>query len=444
MPFMLIGTLCMVAFLVLMFLGFNIPFSMLIGGVVGLVIMKGPGPAGNMIASEFINTFSNYSLAVGPMFGLMGYLASYTGVGEKLFLCLKAFTGHRKGGLASSVQVASTGFGAICGSPIACIATMTSVAYPEMRKQGYAPELAAMAISVGGSMATLIPPSSTLIIYGIITETSISQLFMSGIVPGILCCIINIVTIKLILTKRPEWATTSPKASGKERWEAIKHGGIIEILVVFVIAMGGMFAGFFTPTEAGAVGVFGMVLVTIIDRTFTWKKFLNALWSGVRLQAVVYFLLACANVMSKMLAVSRIPLAVGNWVEGLGWSPLAIVLVIFFIYFILGMFTDLNAMILITVPMFLPIITEYCGYSPIWFGVVIDIIMGIGALTPPVGTCVFFQKGFIQQWDPDVTVGSLFKAATPYLINRFVLLAIFVAIPATITLLPHLVYGSPL
>ena len=444
MPVMLIGGLCMLAFLVLMFLGFNIPFSMLIGGVIGLVIIKGPGPAGNMIASEFINTFSNYSLAVGPMFGLMGYLASYTGVGEKLFTCLKTFCGHRKGGLASAVQVASTAFGAICGSPIACIATMTSIAYPEMRKQGYVPELAAMSISVGGSMATLIPPSSTLIIYGIITETSISQLFLSGIVPGIICCIINIVTIKLILKKKPEWATTSPKASRHERWEAVKHGGIIEVAVVFIVAMGGMFAGFFTPTEAGAVGVFGMVIVTIVDRTFSWKKFLNALWSGVRLQAVVYFLLGCANVMSKMLAVSKIPHAVGNWVENLGISGLSVILIILLIYFILGMFTDLNAMELITVPMFLPIVVDYCGYSPIWFGVVIDIIMGIGALTPPVGTCVFFQKGFIQQWDPDVTVGQLFRAAVPYILNRFVLLAIFIAIPATITLLPHLVYGSPL
>lgn len=434
----------MVAFLVLMFCGFNIPFAMLIGGVVGLVIIKGPVPAANMIASEFIGTFSMYALAVGPMFGLMGYVASYTGVGEKLFLCLKAFIGHRRGGLAAAVQVASTAFGAICGSPLACIATMTSVAYPEMRKQGYKAEMAAMSISVGGSMATLIPPSATLIIYGIITETSISQLFMSGIIPGIICCIFNIVTIKLILNKHPEWAPVGSKTTAKERWQAVKNGGILEVLIVFAVAMGGMFAGFFTPTEAGAVGVFGMVIVTLVDRTFTWDRFFRALWSGVRLAAVVYFLLACANVLSKMLSVSRIPRALGNWVEGLGLSGLSVLLIIFAIYFVLGMFTDLNAMILITVPMFLPIVTDYCGYSPIWFGVIIDLLMGIGALTPPVGTCIFFQKSFIQQWDPDVSVGALFKAATPYLINRFALVALFVAVPACITFLPHIVYGVPI
>lgn len=439
----IMGIISLVLFLVLMFAGFNIAFSMFFGGAVGLVLIKGASVAGTMIASEFVNTFANYSLAVGPMFGLMGYLASYTGIGAELFNCLKTFLGHKKGGLASAVQVASAAFGGICGNPVACMATMTSVAYPEMRKSGYSKELSAIAIAAGCSLATLIPPSSTFIIYGIATETNISHLFLAGIVPGILCCIVNIFTIRLTLRKHPDWATTTKKYSWRERFEALKHGGVVEVAVVFVIAMGGMFAGFFTPTEAGAIGVIGMAVVSMVGRKFTWKKFTTALWSGVRLQAMIYLLLAAANVLAKMLSVATIPHVIGAWVEGLGMHPVAVMLIILLIYFILGMFTDLNGMILVTLPMFFPIITEYCGYSAIWFGVVIDFMMTIGSLSPPVGTCIFFQKAFVQQWDPDLSVGTLFKAGMPYMIGRILMIGVFILVPQIITCLPHWFYGVP-
>lgn len=434
----------MIVFLVLMFAGFNIPFAMLIGGSVGLVLIKGAASAGTIIASEFVNTFASYSLTVGPMFGLMGYLASFSGIGEKLFDCMKTYLGHRKGGLASAVQVASAGFGAICGSPVSCCATMTAVAYPEMRKQGYAPELAALCICGGGTLSVLIPPSNNFIIYGIATETSISQLFMAGIVPGVVLTVINIFTIRLIVRRHPEWANTSRKYSWKERWQSTRNGGIIEVVVVFIIAMGGMFAGFFTPTEAGAVGVFGMALVAAITRQLTWKKFLKALWSGVRLQATIYMLLACANVLAKMFSVSTIPTKLGIWVEGLGIPSFVIMLIILGIYFILGMFTDLQAMILVTIPMFFPIIVDYCGYSPLWFGVVLTLMMSVGSMTPPVGTSVFFEKGFIQRYDPDVTVGRLFANIWPWVSNRLVATIILIIFPQIITWLPHVIYGTPL
>lgn len=387
-----IGVIAMVIFLIIMFSGINIPFAMLFGGAIGIILIKGPAVAATMISSEFLNTFSSYTLTVGPMFGLMGYMASYTGIGEKLFNCLKTFLGHRKGGLASAVQVASAGFGAICGSPVACCATMTSVAYPEMRKQGYAPELAALCICGGGTLSVLIPPSNNFIIYGIATETSISQLFMAGILPGIVLVIINIFTIRLILKKHPEWATVGRKYNAKERWESVKRGGIIEIVVVFLIAMGGMFAGFFTPTEAGAVGAFGMTLVAAVTRQLTLKKFLKAIYSGIRLMAVIYLLLACANVLAKMFSVSTIPMKLGTWVSGLGVPNIVIMIVILAIYFVLGMFTDLQSMILVTIPMFYPIIVDFCGYSPLWFGVVLTLMMSVGSMTPPVGTSIFLKK----------------------------------------------------
>lgn len=440
----MLGVIGMVIFLVLMFIGFNIPFAMFFGGAIGLIIIKGTASAGSIIANEFVNTFSMYSLTVGPMFGLMGYLASFSGIGEKLFECMKTYLGHRKGGLASAVQVASAGFGAICGSPVSCSATMTAVAYPEMRKQGYEPDLAALCICGGATLAVLIPPSSNFIIYGIATETSISHLFMAGIVPGILLTIINIIAIYFICKRHPDWATISRKYTWKERWEATKRGGIIEVVVVFIIAMGGMFAGFFTPTEAGAVGVAGMALVAAVSKQLTWKKFMKALYSGVRLQATVYMLLACANVLAKMFSVSTIPMRLGSWVEGLGIHPMIIMLIILAIYFVLGMFTDLQAMILVTIPMFFPIICDFCGYSPLWFGVVLTLMMSIGSLTPPVGTSIFFEKSFIQAYDPDVTVGRLFSRVWPWVGTRLVATLIFIFVPQCITWLPHLLYGTPL
>lgn len=440
----MIGILAMVIFLVVMFAGINIPFAMLFGGAIGIMLIKGPAVAGTMIASEFVNTFSSYSLTVGPMFGLMGYLASFTGIGEKLFNCLKTFLGHRRGGLASAVQVASAGFGAICGNPVACCATMTSVAYPEMRKSGYAPELAALCICGGGTLSVLIPPSNNFIIYGIATETSISQLFMAGILPGLVLTVVNIFTIAVIARRHPDWVSVGKRYSVKERLQSVKKGGIIEVAVVFVLAMGGMFAGFFTPTEAGAVGVFGMAVVAAFSRQLTLKKFLKALYSGVRLQATIYLLLACANVLAKMFSVSTIPMKLGNWVAGLGLPHFLVMLVILLIYFVIGMFTDLNAMILVTIPMFFPIIVDYCGYSPLWFGIILTLMMSVGSMTPPVGTSVFFEKGFIQQYDPDVTVGRLFSCIWPWVSNRMVAIVVLILFPQIITWLPHVIYGAPL
>jgi tripartite ATP-independent transporter DctM subunit len=436
-----VGILAMVLFLALMFGGINIPFAMLFGGAVGIAVMRNPIVAGQMVASEMLNTFTNYTLTVGPMFGLMGFLASYTGIGGKLFNCLNAFLGHRRGGMASAVQVASAGFGAICGTPPAACATMTAVAYPEMRKFGYAPEMAALCIVAGGTLSVLIPPSNNFIIYGIATETSISQLFVAGILPGVALTLINIFTNALISRQHPDWVATGKRASWQERWNSLIHGGIIEVIAVFVIAMGGMFAGFFTPTEAGAVGVLGMFLVSLVSRQLSVKKFMNALYSGARMMAMLYMLLACANVLGKMFSVSQIPVILGNWVMTLDVPKVVIMIVIIAIYFVLGCFTDLAAMVLVTIPMFYPIVVDYCGYSSLWFGVVITLMMSVGSITPPVGTAIFMQKGFISKYDPDVSVGRLFGAGWAWVFNRFAMVILLMAFPGIVTWLPKLIYG---
>ena len=441
---LLVGVIGMAIFLIVMFIGFNIPFAMLIGGAIGLILMRGMSTASTMIASEFINTFSSYTLTIGPMFGLMGYMASFSGIGEKLFTFLKTMIGHRKGGLSHAVQLACVAFGAICGSPVATNATFTTVAYPEMRKAGYSAELSATTIIGGGTLAVLIPPSTTLIIYGIATETSITHLFMAGILCGILMAIVNFFTIVYVVKRHPDWAVSGRRYSWRERWKACKNGGIIEIVVVFIIAMGGMFAGFFTPTEAGAVGAFGMTIVALISRQLTWKKFFNAIFQGIKLMAMIYLLFACANVLARMFTLSTIPIAVGNWVAAMEVPGVLAVIVILVIYFILGCFADMQSMMLVTLPIFFPIIVSYAGFSPVWFGIIMVILMSIGSMTPPVGTAVFFQKAFIQPYDPDVSVGRLFGSIWPWVINRAALTLILVAIPQAVTLLPHLVYDIPL
>jgi len=438
----MIGITSLIVFLILMFGGINIPFSMLFGGALGILLIQNPKVAGQMIASEFLSTFSNYTLTVGPMFGLMGFIASYTGIGGKLFQCINAFIGHKKGGMASAVQLAATAFGAICGAPPAANATMTAVAYPEMRKYGYAPEIAALSIVAGGTLSVLIPPSNTYIIYGISTETPISRLFLAGIIPGLILALLNIITIQILVKRHPEWVASGKKHTWKERWQALLHGGIVETAFVFAIAMGGMFAGFFTPTEAGAVGVFGIFLIAAITRQLNFKKFVNALYSTVRLQAMLYMLMACANVLAKMFSVSQIPTLLGKWVMTLDVSKTMILVVIMGIYFVLGCFTDLMAMILVTIPMFYPIVVNYCGYDSLWFGTILILLMSVGSITPPVGTAIFMQKGFISKYDPDFPVGRLFAVGWPWVWNRIVAIILLTLFPSIVTWLPNLIYGK--
>jgi tripartite ATP-independent transporter DctM subunit len=240
-----IGVFSLIGFLVIMFLGVPIPFAMCFAGAVGILAIQGPKITGQMLSAEFLSTFSTYAFTVSPMFGLMGFIASYSGVGANLYSAVNSFLGHKRGGLAMATQVACAGFGAICGSPPACISTFSAIAYPEMRKLNYAPQLAGTCISAGAALSVLIPPSSSLILYGIITDTSIGRLFMAGIVPGIVLCILNILAIVYIGKRHPSWAPTSTKYTWKERFQKMRSGSLLEILFVFILSMGGMFSGFF-------------------------------------------------------------------------------------------------------------------------------------------------------------------------------------------------------
>jgi tripartite ATP-independent transporter DctM subunit len=432
---MFFGILAIVLFVVFLFLGMNVPYALMFSAAISMLNYKGPLVAGTALATDLMGTFSDYALSVAPMFGFMGYLATYTGIGEKLFVCLRAFIGHRRGGIAMAVQVASAGFGAICGTPQSAAATMTAIAYPEMRKAKYSVELSAMTISSGSTLSVLIPPSSILIIYGAATEQSVGKLFVSGIVPGILLMILNCVLIWILVKINPNSAQRSEKATMAQRLNSLKRGGILEIVAVFVLSMGGMFAGFFTPTEAGAVGVFGMIIVTLIGRNLSFRKLRWALLDGIRICAMIYFLMAGAIFFGRVISISRIPMALGSFVTDNALSPGAVVAVIIVLYFFFGMVADLLAMVLATIPIFYPLVVNYCGYDPVWFGIVIVMMMTVGAMTPPMGPGIFTQKLLISRYDPDVSITVLFKAAWPWVIQCLIMVLILIFFPQVTTFL---------
>ena len=435
-----IGVLFLILFLILMCLGVPIPFAMLFCGTLGVAVIRGANVAGQIIAADLYSTFSSYTLTVGPMFGLMGFIANYSNIGASLFNCINKFMGHRKGGLAMATQVACAGFGAICGSVPATISTMSAIAYPEMRKRNYTPELAGGCIAAGAGLSVLIPPSTNFIIYGLATETSIGKLFVAGIFPGIILCVANIIAIAIACKLHPDWSTIINKANWKERWHSIVHGGLIEIFIVFIISMGGMFAGFFTATEAGAVGAFGMLIVTVVTKKLNFKKFMESMLAGVRLQAMVFVLLACANVFGRMFTVSRIPTVLGNFVSSLSIPAWCIMLVIFIIYFFMGMVTDLLSMTLVTMPIFFPIVVDLLGYNAIWFGVIISNLICIGGITPPVGNGVFLVKGSVT--DNEATLSRLFRGVWPFVISTMLVTIIMLFFPQICTFLPTVIYGG--
>ena len=438
-----IGIIGLIAFLVLMFVGLPIPFSMLLSGVIGLIILKNPVAAAQMMVGEITTQFSSYAITVAPLFGLMGFIACYTGLGANLFEVIDRFIGHWRGGLAIATEVACAGFGAICGSAPATIGTMCAVAYPEMRKNGYSPTLAGPAIASGANLAALIPPSTTFILYGLASDTSVGALFMAGILPGIVLTASFGALIWVMAKRKPELAPPSPKSAWKDRWKSLRGGGVIEIAIIFIISMGGMFAGFFTPTEAGAVGAFATMVVMIIERRLNWRRFIDALSASVRLQAMVFMLMACATVFSRFLAVSTLPVKIGKLVSeamGNGVPQMAILFIIILIYFIMGMFTDMISMMLLTIPIFHPIVVKTMGYSSLWFGVLIVFLVAVGNITPPVGGGIFMVKGCIA-WDKEATISKMFAGVGYYIVALFIAIVLIIIFPQIVDFIPGLIYG---
>lgn len=427
----LIGLLGIAAFLLLIFLKIPIAIAMMLTGLVGFGTIVSYNAAFSVIAADIFGTFSSYSLSVIPMFVWMGFIAYYSGVGTNLYSFTYKLVGHKKGGLAMATQIACAIFGAICGSNTATAATMGAIALPEMRKYKYDDSLSSASVAAGGALGVLIPPSVIFIVYGIQTEQSIGKLFIAGILPGILLMLLYILTIYIVVSRKPALGPASDRFTWRQRLSGLQNG-LIEVLFVFCISLGGLFAGWFTPTEAGSVGTASILLITVLRRQLSWEGFKASLFSTVKTTSMIMLLVAGAVIFGKFIAVSRLPFSLASWAASLDLPAFAVLTIILLIYLVLGCVIDALALILLTIPIFYPVAVDVLGYNPIWFGVIIVLVVALGVITPPVGMNVFIIKGVVK----DLQVETVFKGVWPFVIALFVCIALLMLFPQIVTFLP--------
>ena len=427
-----VGIIGVVFLVVILFSKFPVAFCMALVGLLGFGYLVSPEAALNIIVKDFYTVFSSYSLTVVPLFVFMGQILFYAGISRKLYDAAYAWLGHYKGGLAMATVGACAGFSAICGSTNATAATMATVALPEMKRFKYRDELATGVVAAGGSLGILIPPSVIFIVYGIMTEQSIGKLFMAGIFPGILLSILFILTIYIWVSINPEMAPRVEKQGFRVRIRSLT--GLIEVIILFVLVMGGLFIGIFTPTEAGAVGAFGGLIIPLVRRQLSWQGFIMALYSSTRTTCMIFMIVAGATVFGHFLAVTTIPTTLSTWVVGLPIPPWAVMIVVMFFFLIGGCFMDALGMIMLTIPIFYPVAIAL-GYDPIWFGVVIVLVTELGVITPPVGINVYVVSGIAR----NVPLEIIFKGAIPFVLTLLTYVIIMVFFPQIALFLPSFV-----
>jgi len=433
----LIGIIGIVIMVIVFMSRMPVAFVMAMIGYLGFSIMISPQGGLSLISRTIYDVFSSYGLTTIPLFILMGQLAFNCGISRRLYDTGYKFLGSTRGGLAMATVTACTAFGAVCGSSPATAATMATVGLPEMKRYKYADELATGAVASGGGLGMIMPPSIVLIVYGILTEQSIGELFVAGIIPAILITILFIISIYIRCRLNPEQGPAGETFTWGQKMKSLL--GMGETLAVFVLVMGGLFIGLFTPTEAAAVGVFGVLAVSLIRRQLTWDGFVKSLYETLRTSCMVMMLIAGAVIFGKFLAVTRIPFDMATWVGGFDLPPYMILTVVVLIYFFGGCFMDALAFVMLTVPIFYPLVTGL-GYDPIWFGLIIVMVTEMGVITPPVGINVYVVYGVAKNVIGEVPLESIFKGIFPFLLAVIVGIIILMIFPQIILFLPHLMY----
>ncbi len=418
--------------LFLFLLRMPVAFAMAFTGLVGFAYLSSIESALAILAQDIFETLSSYPLSVIPMFILMGSFAFASGISRRLYIASYTWVGQLRGGLTVATVLACSGFAAICGSTAATAATMGKISLPEMKKYGYDDVLATGTVAAAGTLGILIPPSTVLIVYGILTQESIGKLFVAGILPGALLSLFFVVTVILLCARNPKLGPSGPATTWQQKLLATT--GIIEAIVLFMLTIGGLFLGWFSPTQAGAIGAFGAFLIGVIRGQLNLKNTFEAVKDGLRTACMVLFIITGATVFGHFLAISNIPFVLADWVGGLPIPPMAVMAVIIFIYFIGGFFMDSMALIVVTIPIFFPVVMNL-GFDPIWFGVIIVLVGEMGVITPPVGVNVFVIKGIA----PDVPLHVIFRGILPFLVALIVLTILVTIFPIIATFLPSLV-----
>ena len=409
-----------------------VAFSMAISGFIGFAYLSSLDSALSLLSQDISETFSSYPLSVIPMFILMGSFAFASGISQRLYKTTYTWVGALRGGLTIATVLACAGFAAICGSTAATAATMGRIALPEMKKYKYDMTLATGTVASAGTLGIMIPPSTVFIVYGLLVEQSIGKLFVAGILPGAILTLLFVATVAILVYRNPALGPPGSPTTWKAKVKAT--GGIVPAMILFVLAIGGLFLGWFSPTQAGAIGAGGALLLGLISRELTWKTFFEAGKDGLLTACMVLFIIAGAVLFGHFLAVSTLPFLLADWVGNLPIGRMAIMGIIIFIYFIGGFFMDSMALIVVTIPIFYPIVQKL-GFDPIWFGVVIVLIAEMGVITPPVGVNVFVIKGIA----PEIPLHLIFRGIFPFLAALIILTILILFVPQIATFLPSLI-----
>jgi len=424
----LIGLLAM---MVLAFVRIPIALAMGIVGIVGYAYMRdwSWGSAFATAQTKIYETGRNYTLSVVPLFILMGNFVTRAGMSQELFRAAYAFIGHLRGGLAMATVWASAGFGGICGSSIATAATFAKVAYPSMKKFGYSDRLAAGVVAGGGTLGIMIPPSTIMVIYGVFTETNIGKLFAAGIIPGILGAFLLCGAVAYMTWRDPASGPPGERSSWSERLLALKDVWAVAVLFFFV--MGGIYVGMFTATEGAAMGAFGALVFALWRRALTWRSLYAALLESARTTSMLFMILIGALIFANFINYTTMPSDLKGFVTQFALHPILVIVAICAVYVVLGTAMEELSMILLTVPLFFPVVTAL-GFDPIWFGIIVVIVVQIGLISPPVGMNIFVVKSLLRH----LTIGTVFRGVLPFNVALVALLAIVVAFPPIATWLP--------
>ena len=413
----------------------RVPIALAMGlvGFLGFGYLVGWRPASSMLAMVSRESTMTYSMVVIPLFILMGNLVAGTGISRELYRAAQAFLGARKGGLAVATVVASGGFASICGSSVATVVTMGKVAMPSMRSYGYDDSLSTASIAAGATLGILIPPSVLLVIYGIITESHIGMLYAAGLIPGLLGIVLYIVAVRWTVWRRPEAAPPSEKASWSERLSSISH--IWAAVLLFVVVIGGIYSGFFTTTEAAGFGAFGAMVIALARRKLGLKQFYHILADTAETTAILFALIIGAGLFTEFLNYSGAHDALLSFVTESGFSPGLVICVICLIYIVLGMLMESISMVLLTVPLFFPVVVGL-RFDPIWFGILLVILCELGLITPPIGVNLFVMRSVT----PDVPISRIIKGIVPFIGVDLVRVALVALFPGIALYLPHLLF----
>jgi tripartite ATP-independent transporter DctM subunit len=427
----MIAIIGIVVMLIFMFLRMPVGFAMALAGFLGMCYFASPQAAFHILATDIWGQFSSWGLTVIPLFILMGQIAFHSGVSGRLYRTAYTWLGRMPGGMGITTILACTGFAAICGSNSAAASTMGTVALPEMKKYNYDRVLSAGVVAAGGTLGVIMPPSVVLVVIGLQTQQSIAKLFVGSIFPGLFLATMFVLTIFILCQRNPALGPPGPATSFKEKIRSLT--GIIEMLVLFLLVIVGLYLGWFSPTEAGAAGAFGAIIVGLARRELTWQGFTQSLLETVRTSCMVMVLVTGAVIFGRFLTITRLPFALADWAAALPVPPVIILAIVFLIYVIGGCLMDALGFLVVTIPIFFPVVMAL-GYDPLWYGVILSVITSLGAITPPVGVCVYVVSGLTK----DIPVHAIFKGVTFFIIAYIVCIIILTAFPQIVLFLPSL------